>query len=204
MPTQTVSDFEYTLVGLLAATPMSGYDLKRLFASSPLGTYSPSSGGIYPSLRRLESLGLLSAEIERTSDVRARRVYTATERGIGQLVEWLHQPVDVSAVTRNISFLLMRFALMELRSTPEQTIRFLTQMRDAMTSAIADLRPHVEAAEASGSPYRRLALYHGLATYNTHLAWTQEALSTFRTAAALAGPEGEAASESIPTPNAGG
>jgi hypothetical protein len=97
----------------------------------------------------------------------------------------------------------MRFALMELHSTPEQTIRFLAQMRDALTAAIGEMRPHVEAAEASGSPYRRLALRHGLTTYNTHLAWTQEALSTFRATATASSPDARPTSESTPAPASG-
>lgn len=37
--------------------PSSGYDLKRIFATTPVGLYQPSSGTLYPALRRLEQRG---------------------------------------------------------------------------------------------------------------------------------------------------
>src|ERR1700745_3923057 len=49
-----LTPFEHILIGLVALSPASGYDLKRMFAVTPMGVYQPSSGSLYPALRRLE------------------------------------------------------------------------------------------------------------------------------------------------------
>jgi DNA-binding PadR family transcriptional regulator len=49
-----LTDFEQILLGLLARSPSSGYKLKKFFATTPAVVYQPSSGSLYPALRRLE------------------------------------------------------------------------------------------------------------------------------------------------------
>ena len=54
-----VSLLGYALLGLLHQKPSSGYALRRVFATTPMGTFSDSPGAIYPALGRLERhLGL--------------------------------------------------------------------------------------------------------------------------------------------------
>jgi hypothetical protein len=54
MAGRQLTSFEQILLGLICMAPASGYDLKRVFASTPMGVYQPSSGALYPALRRLE------------------------------------------------------------------------------------------------------------------------------------------------------
>ena len=54
----------YALLGLLHQRPLSGYDVKLIFASSPMGGFSDSPGAIYPALSRLERRGLVRSEIQ--------------------------------------------------------------------------------------------------------------------------------------------
>ena len=46
----------YALLGLLMK-PSSGYDLRKIFSSTSMKTYSGSPGAIYPALRRLQEQG---------------------------------------------------------------------------------------------------------------------------------------------------
>jgi DNA-binding PadR family transcriptional regulator len=58
-----LTPFEHILLGLICTAPSSGYDLKRIFAATPMGIYQPSSGTLYPALRRLEQKGLVKAQV---------------------------------------------------------------------------------------------------------------------------------------------
>ena len=57
-----LTPFEHILLGLICLAPSSGYDLKRIFAATPMGLYQPSSGALYPALRRLELRGLVQVQ----------------------------------------------------------------------------------------------------------------------------------------------
>jgi hypothetical protein len=61
-PVTKLTPFEHVLLGMIFIHPSSGYDLKRRFATSPMGVYQPSSGALYPALERLERRGLLRSE----------------------------------------------------------------------------------------------------------------------------------------------
>ncbi|HEX3968204.1 MAG TPA: PadR family transcriptional regulator, partial [Edaphobacter sp.] len=55
----------HALLGLIYQQPLSGYDVKKIFASTPMAGFSDSPGAIYPALRRLEKSGLVRSEVQR-------------------------------------------------------------------------------------------------------------------------------------------
>src|ERR1700684_990825 len=59
MAVRQLTEFEQVLLGMIAGEPSTGYHLKQEFATTPLGIYQPSSGALYPALRRLERAGAL-------------------------------------------------------------------------------------------------------------------------------------------------
>ena len=52
MTGRQLTPFEHILLGLICAAPSSGYDLKRIFAATPMGIYQPSSAATLPGTRR--------------------------------------------------------------------------------------------------------------------------------------------------------
>lgn len=82
MTGRQLTSFEHILLGLVCMSPSSGYDLKRIFAATPMGVYQPSSGALYPALRRLERSGLVRAQTPpgpAGESARRRRVYEPTQ-----------------------------------------------------------------------------------------------------------------------------
>ena len=63
MADSKIPSLGYALLGLLQK-PSSGYDLRKVFSSTSMKTYSDSPGAIYPALRRLEHRGLVRGTIE--------------------------------------------------------------------------------------------------------------------------------------------
>lgn len=82
-------DIQYTLLGLLAWKPLSGYDLKRIIADSDLFYWSGNNNQIYNSLVELHKRGLVSQEIQPQADLPTKKIYTITAAGREVLHRWL-------------------------------------------------------------------------------------------------------------------
>jgi DNA-binding PadR family transcriptional regulator len=54
---------KFAVLGLLAYAPLSGYDIRRIYAQSLGNFWSESYGAIYPILKRLEEEGLATREV---------------------------------------------------------------------------------------------------------------------------------------------
>jgi DNA-binding PadR family transcriptional regulator len=86
------------VLGLLSfGQELSGYDLKK-WADHSLRFFfwSPAISQIYSELRRLESLGYVTARVVAKDDTRSRRLYRITDEGRQWLAHWLvSEPADV-------------------------------------------------------------------------------------------------------------
>jgi hypothetical protein len=70
---------EFALLGLLDQRPLSGYDLRRIFATTPFTYYSDSPGAVYPALRRLEARGWIASLASAPTNARGRRALRQRE-----------------------------------------------------------------------------------------------------------------------------
>lgn len=77
------------LLAIAEASRVSGYDIGERLGAMPLyGESGPDSGGLYRTLRRLESLELVSSEWDTSGAGPARRLYSITEAGARCLENW--------------------------------------------------------------------------------------------------------------------
>jgi PadR family transcriptional regulator AphA len=179
-----LTPFEHILLGLICQEPSSGYDLKRIFAVTPMGVYQPSSGALYPALRRLELKGLVQAQAPAGRDgnsARHRRVYEPTRTGQAAHVNWLRTPIEPATVARDLGLHLMRFVMMEHLLPPAEVLAFLQNLRDELGAFTAQLE-HYAAASELGNSHARLALDHGLAVHRASLQWAERTLAALSAA----------------------
>jgi DNA-binding PadR family transcriptional regulator len=176
--------FEHILIGLVCMSPASGYDLKRIFAVTPMGVYQPSSGSIYPALRRLEAKGLVKAVAGTGESARHRRVYEPTQAGRAVHATWLRAPVEGPTVARDLGLHLVRFVMMEHASSPEEVLGFLDDLKAALAAFTAGLERFAGAAVGLDDRHPALALDHGLAVYRASLQWTRRTIAALRAAPA--------------------
>ena len=80
---------EYTILGLLSWQPMTGYDIKKVFADSTMLYWSGNNNQIYTTLVTLHKNGLVSRQNEFQEDGPARKVYSITAQGLAKLKEWM-------------------------------------------------------------------------------------------------------------------
>ena len=186
MAGRQLTSFEHILLGMICAAPSSGYDLKRIFAATPMGVYQPSSGALYPALRRLEANGLVRAQASlgpAGESARRRRVYEPTQTGRAAHLSWLHTPVDPATVSADLGLHLMRFVMMEHLFPREEVLKFLQDLADALAAFTAELERYTAGTDLSAR-HPGLALGHGLAVHRASLRWAEHAIAALSAAPA--------------------
>lgn len=179
MKTASITPLGFSLLGLLQRQPQSGYDLRRLFSTTPLMHYSDSPGAIYPALNRLKEQGLVSATEEKGAGLRFRRVFSVTPEGLGRLRQWLSQPVTRDAIAHAVPELLMRFSLMDAVSGPTASMTLLTEMKRELISHCTDLNKYLKEYGEQMPLSSRLALDYGVRSYDALLQWAENAITTY-------------------------
>jgi DNA-binding PadR family transcriptional regulator len=185
MSRKKLTTFEYALLGLVRMTPMTGYDVHKVFAATPLAHFSSSPGAIYPALRRLAHIGLLEARLDTAKEARPRRVYYLTGEGEEALETWLHQPVTREELIRGAGAPILRFALSSGRLTGDEIMAYLETYRKVVAAYIKELYGHAEKAASPDNPHGRLALYQGIRSCESEREWTKWAAAEIRRAARL-------------------
>jgi DNA-binding PadR family transcriptional regulator len=176
---RSLTDFEQVLLGLIVDEPSSGYALKVFLTTTPASVYQPSSGALYPALKRLERHGLLKSGLAVAAGRRKRRVYHATAAGIAAHVAWVRQPVRTETIAQDLGLHLMRFVFLSGLLSKNEVLVFLDSLADALDSLVGDLERFsaaVTAGTASGAGdavYTVLALEHGIAVHRASLAWAR-------------------------------
>jgi DNA-binding PadR family transcriptional regulator len=80
------------IMGCLTFRDMSGYEIKKMMSYSTSFFSNVSYGGLYPTLKKLEMDQLVESR-EEVRKGRYQKVYTLTEKGRGQFLEWLEAPL---------------------------------------------------------------------------------------------------------------
>lgn len=178
-----LTNLEYALLGLIGMAPMSGYDVHKVFAGTPLAHFSSSPGAIYPALRRLARRGLLSTRLDTTTETRPRRIHALTPAGEQALEAWLRQPVTREELVRGAGAPVLRFAFAEGRITPEEVIAYLDSYRQTLEAYLEELRAHARSMPTEAALHTRLALDHGIRGYRSDLEWVRAATAAISSAA---------------------
>ena len=74
-------NIQTALLGLLSWKSFSGYDLKKIIASSPAFYWSGNNNQIYTALVQMAREGLVETQIDLEGGLPARKVYTITDQG---------------------------------------------------------------------------------------------------------------------------
>jgi DNA-binding PadR family transcriptional regulator len=86
---------QLAILGLLNANPLTGYDLKKVFADSDIFYWSGSNNQIYHALVELHQDKLVTQTIEHQDNGPSRKVYHITDAGRKALQEWVLSPPDL-------------------------------------------------------------------------------------------------------------
>lgn len=174
--TTSLTPLRLAILGLVAMHPQSGYDLRKIFETTPMGNFSSSPGAIYPALKSLEKKGWVRGEPDKTESLRPRLVYSITEEGDSILRAELEKPVTHEDLIWHFDLIMLRFAFIE-RVGYAQALRFLGELRDEAESYVTHLEGLREQLREQLSPCGRLALEHGIQGYRGHVSWAEKAIN---------------------------
>ena len=165
----------YIILGLLGIKPMSGYDIKKWVDVSFRYFWDIGYGQIYPTLKTLESEGLVTMKNDRAEGGPVRNLYTITAKGKTELDTWLLAPEQKEyeillkiyfgnglppAILKEKVRVFQKKREQELAEI-EKTDSYLAGLPDAMTA-----KPFLQSVGSCGTM-----------TYKAQIAWAEETLA---------------------------
>ena len=178
MTVRRLSLLEGALLGLLHDEPRSGYALRKLFATTPMGHFSDSPGSIYPALARLAKQGWIAGTVENARSLRPRQVYRLTAAGLEALEGWLREPMAPGRISEDFSTLLLRFVFMPQTVGRAGTVRFLAALEIDLKRQLAELRKFYRQSARLMPMSGRLGLRAGIEICAAHARWASLAHQT--------------------------
>ncbi|GFE15518.1 PadR family transcriptional regulator [Streptomyces glebosus] len=153
-----VMSLRHAVLGLLAESPASGYDLMKLFNASLASVWPATQSQVYGELTKLTTAGLVEVAAH---GPRGRKEYAITDDGLTELRHWLTE-VEPSGPQRHDG-LLRVFFLGIVTPLEAQTFLLHQAERAARTRATLEhLEETAEWDEEMISVYGRIALEYGL------------------------------------------
>jgi PadR family transcriptional regulator, regulatory protein AphA len=160
----------HALLGLLADTPQTGYDLAKRFELTLADhAWHASHSQIYPELKRMAVDGLVEVVEE---GARGSRVYGVTADGRAELRRWMFTPLG-DTPARN-EFVLRLFMLSSL-DLPDVRV-LVDRMAGASDAEVVEITAAIERIERETPPgsrpgYIRLAAEFGRRYFELQRDW---------------------------------
>jgi PadR family transcriptional regulator AphA len=193
------------ILGMLAARPRSGYEIKRLVDKSARFFWAASYGQIYPELKRLVDAGLITGS-DASQGARQRTVYKLTAAGKRAAREWIAGPPQVFEL-RDEGLLELFFAGSIEPGRTAEIARERAAHSAETASVLKGLEEMVEAAERDGGPEYEAdpgsltVLRYGIELNEFAAAWFERAARDLERK--IAGRRGRATARTASRPGTG-
>lgn len=127
----------HALLGVLKDQPLTGYDLVRHFQGTVGFLWSAPQSQIYPELRRMEALGLVTARVAPRGQKAQKRIYSVTDEGMAELRRWATDFMPLPAQHDPIHLKAAFFDLAPVDSVREQLRAHIAQYQWRMEQWLA-------------------------------------------------------------------
>lgn len=186
---------ELAVLGLLAESPLHGYELRQRLKAT-LGSFRAFSyGSLYPTLRRMKAAGWIAedegdahvvAEAPVLTGKRGKVVYKLTAEGKERFAELLAEGGPSSWEDEGFG---IRFAFFA-HTDPEVRVRILEGRRSRLEERREGVRTSLKRTRARMDRYTLQLQEHGLESVEREVRWLNELIETERnTAVALPAPD---------------
>ncbi|PNV60693.1 PadR family transcriptional regulator [Clostridium sp. chh4-2] len=123
---------KYAILGLINREPMTGYDITREFNSNNLANFwYAKHSQVYPELSRLMEEELVTCQVVIQGEKLEKKLYTITEKGRKELLEWLMEDDPLGPTPKDVFRLRLYFSDF---MTPEQLKNHLQEQIKKHTS----------------------------------------------------------------------
>jgi DNA-binding PadR family transcriptional regulator len=167
---------EFAVLGLLAESPLHGYELRKRL-NAMLGTFRAFSyGSLYPTLRRMQARGWVTADSGSGRGGRSKVVYSLTAEGKERFAELLGEagPSAWEDETFNVHFSF--FA----QTDPEARLRILEGRRTRLEEKRERFRGAAARARQRVDRYTLELQRHGLESVEREVRWLTELIESER------------------------
>ncbi len=173
---------KHALLGFLNYGPMTGYELKKFFDTSVAHFWNAELSQIYPTLKAMEAEGLVDMEVDVQADRPNRKVYTISEEGREELLEWLAKPAESEQVREPVLIKVFFGANLDR----EQLLSVLRARVEELNAYVAYLHQCeiliARFAEGIGipeeAPFWALTPKLGMRHSQAEIEWAEEAIQT--------------------------
>jgi PadR family transcriptional regulator, regulatory protein AphA len=170
----------YGLLGLLNYGESTGYELKKIFDESLNFFWQAHKSQIYKELTTLEKGGLLSVETVIQEDRPNKKLYSLTEKGRKDFLNWLQAELNPADFTVRDTFLVKVFFWGELEKKEALTrLQEFIELHENKLKSYLPVDGTVEGYREQAGNYRTLfwnfTVKQGIAYSRTCIEWAQEA-----------------------------
>jgi PadR family transcriptional regulator AphA len=163
------------ILGMLAAEPQSGYDIKATVDHSTRFFWAASYGQIYPELKRLAERGLIEPHAEPQGG-RRRTIYRITDAGRETFAAWIRDP-ELTNEMRDEGLLKLFFAGLLEREDAIAVLEATRKRYAEKHARLKEIEPIAETAERFGP---LAVLRYGLGMSEFAIAWCDENLKDLK------------------------
>ena len=170
---------KHTILAFLARQPLSGYDVAKEFAEG-FGScfWKASQQQIYAELTKLEQQGHVTYEAIPQPGRLDKKIYSITEQGQQELVNWLTKPCEPTAIREDLGVMGLAGHLV-----PSQVvIREIERRRQLHVEMVQQVKKldeyfaqHLDVLELKDL-YMHLIIRRGIRYQEDWVAWCDEAL----------------------------
>lgn len=172
----SLTTLDFAILGLLTQNAQSGYQIRQVFETTAMGNYSSSPGSIYPALKKLQKLGLVS----KADSEEKKSPFHITQTGSDTITQWLETPVCTDDIPKNMPGLLLRFAFMNEAISLTTKLTFLAGFKHACQDYLDSLQDFHKKQGQYMPVNGLLAFELGIASYETHITWAKDAATTLK------------------------
>ena len=174
----------HLLLGLLNASPMSGYELNKVFSTTIQHFWTTDQSQIYRTLYKLEEENKVWVETIIQEDNPNKKVYHITEAGVGELLQWLSEPLpDVPIREAWLGQLFFSYQL-DNATVIQVLERYMVKVQARLKAleALQAVFPAGEARAHIGREYQfqLLTLDYGLDVHLFEMEWLKKAIQQIK------------------------
>lgn len=162
---------------------MTGYDINKEFNHGLIDFWYAKHSQIYPELKKLVNEGLIAYKIEISGDVLEKKVYSITDAGKSDFIEWLCQDVEIEPTPKDVFRLRMFFSQYIDRQTIIPLIDSQIKQHQKKLQRLLDTNhcfddiPHPYSKEAGDY----LVLQGAIMRENYYLDWLEKCKQFYQT-----------------------
>jgi len=172
---------QYTILGMLAIRPMSGYEIQHLMKQSTSYFWQESAGQIYPTLTKLLKEKLIIYRGENLNGKRRSKIYALTPKGLNTLKEWLPQKAHPRPYRDEILLKLFFGKNMSLAQTNNLILKRKHDQEERIQELLT-IKKNLEqqSSKQADYPYWIFTLEHGLYILRAESAWCEATLTQLK------------------------